>query len=79
MLYRRELMPPKPKPKAPAGKPAEAAAEAKAGAAPVDEYDTMNLEQLQDALHKSMTKFNELRRNRNFFQLERVRIFKTDS
>lgn len=68
-------MPPKPGTKPTSKKDqGKGAGESKDNGAPKDEYDTMSVEQLQDVLHKTMTKFNELRRNRNFFQLERVRF-----
>jgi len=42
--------------------------------ADADEFDVLNEEQLQDELKKSIHKLNEIRRSRNYYQLERVRL-----
>ena len=39
---------------------------------PPDEYDEMDITQLQNELRKSTQKLNETRRVRNYFQLEKV-------
>ncbi len=66
-------MPPKPAPgKGGKGDENKDKTKVKEGPEFIDEYDTMDAEQLQDELRKAMMKFNEVRRNRNYFQLERV-------
>ena len=44
---------------------------------PPDEFDAMDMEKLQDELKKMKIKSDDIRRNRNYYQLERVRLNRT--
>jgi len=60
------------------GKKDDAGAQGQGQAAaqpPQDEYDLMDLKELHDELRKATLKYNEIRRNRNYFQLERDQVY----